>query len=104
MTLDEIAKGFNGRISFIILIFFFMMSVLVWRLWTVQIRSGTDHARVVEKQSMRKIRLIPPRGLIKTSDGVIIADNIPAYNVYIHIHELQKVNKEDGTLLQNSES
>ena len=90
MTIDQIFKGFTGRLVFLIFAMFLILSALVFRLWYEQVRLGPNHQKTISKQSIRRIRIPPVRGRLFSSDGKPLTDNVPVYDALFHIHELRQ--------------
>jgi len=64
--------------------------LLIIRLGSLQIESTNKYSKKIAIQSIRKIRVPATRGIILSSDGKIIADNIPSYNIVFHLAEMRK--------------
>ncbi len=62
-------------------IFFFLIVLL--RLWYLQIVRGSEFRVLSESNRTRVQDIIPPRGLIKDSHGLILVDNHPAYDLAV---------------------
>ncbi len=90
MLLDDVLRGFSARLFMVAFTILGLTGILVIRLYSVQIKGGKKHHEQISKQSIRRIRLPPTRGRIISGDGQLLADNVPRYNVYFHIHELRK--------------
>ncbi|MEA2013121.1 MAG: hypothetical protein U9O87_08625, partial [Verrucomicrobiota bacterium] len=90
INLDNIIKGYTGRLIILFGICLLGSFILVWRLWDVQIKNGPEYTKEVANQSIRKIRVSPVRGRISTSDNVIIADTEPQYNIVLHFSEMRQ--------------
>lgn len=59
------------------------MTVLVIRLWDLQIMRGQEMRRLSEQNRVRKIKIVAPRGIIFDRTGKVIADTRPSFNVYV---------------------
>src|ERR1041385_5239997 len=62
--------------------------ILVAGLWWVQIVSFRDYQAHLETQSLRTVRVPAPRGKILDRNGVVLADNQPAYNISLYFEDL----------------
>jgi penicillin-binding protein 2 len=49
--------------------------VLIFRLWALQVLSGTQHLRAAENNQLRTKRIEAPRGPIRDRDGRVLVDN-----------------------------
>ena len=56
-------------------------SVLIFKLWYEQIHLGERYRKSITRQSVRRVRLPGMRGRIFTSDYLLLADNVPGYNL-----------------------
>ena len=70
----------------IILVF---VSILIIRLALIQISDNNTYSKSINTQSIRRIRIPAIRGRIISSDGHIIADSIPSYNIVFHLTEMR---------------
>ncbi len=87
---DPISVGiFHKQLNKFILFVLIVFSVLVLRLWYLQILNGRSYR---ERSELNRIRLqdIPPfRGMIYDRNGKVIADNRPSYDLYIIPEDIQ---------------
>ncbi|MCP4179565.1 MAG: penicillin-binding protein 2 [bacterium] len=70
----------------IILVF---VSILIIRLAMIQIDNNKEYSKSINTQSIRRIRIPAIRGRIISSDGHVIADSIPSYNIVFHLTEMR---------------
>ena len=66
------------------------LGILLVGLWWVQIVSARDYQESLETQSFRTVRIPAVRGRILDSNGDVLAENRPTYNVSLYLEELQK--------------
>jgi penicillin-binding protein 2 len=59
------------------------MTVLLIRLWDLQIMRGSEMRQLSEQNRIRKIKIVAPRGIIYDRTGKVIADTRPSFNIYI---------------------
>ena len=93
MTEAETTENAGGRtilIRVMILAFLVMLmfSVLLIRLWKVQVLSGWEFDEKACRQYVRSIRLPALRGRIISSDGRLLAANQPSIEVRFHLSEM----------------
>ena len=85
-----------------ILIFGFILflgyMILLGSMWMVQIQDGEEHREQISRQSIRRIRVPSIRGRIYSSDGQIIAENRPLYDVVFHLGEMRQPGKRSRTV------
>ncbi len=63
------------RLKFVAALIWVVIICICVRLWFLQIVLGPQLAEASVRQQLRKIRTIPPRGIIEDRNGVIIATN-----------------------------
>lgn len=59
------------------------MTILIIRLWDLQIMRGPEMRQLSEQNRIRIKKIVAPRGIIYDRTGKIIADTRPSFNVYI---------------------
>lgn len=57
----------------------FLFLVFALRFWYLQIHRGDDFARKARENRLRQERIYAPRGLLRDRDGLLLAENRPAY-------------------------
>ena len=65
------------------LILIITMTVLLIRLWDLQIMRGSEMRKLSEQNRIRVKKVIAPRGIIYDRSGRVLADTRPSFNVYI---------------------
>ncbi len=74
------------------------VTFLAWRLWQVQVVEGSRYGEVQLAQSLRSVELPGLRGRILDRNGVVLADNRPAYAIVLYCEELQQPGKWENTV------
>jgi len=64
--------------------------LLIIRLGSLQVEGRSKYSKKIAIQSIRRVRIPASRGRLFSSDGKIIADNIPSYNIVFHLAEMRK--------------
>ncbi len=59
------------------------MTVLLIRLWDLQIMRGSEMQQLSEQNRIRVKKIVAPRGIIYDRNGKVIADTRPSFNIYI---------------------
>lgn len=80
---DEFFNFIKSRLIFPIIIFIIIGSVLVLRIFTLQIVQGEDYLKNYELKTMREKSIDGTRGNIYDRNGVLLAYNQLSYNVTI---------------------
>jgi penicillin-binding protein 2 len=71
------------------LIFFYVpviavTAILAVRLWQLQILSGAEYALQAEKNRIRTIQVVAPRGTITDRNGTPLVENRPSFNILLY--------------------
>ena len=75
------------------------LCLLAWRLWHVQVLDSPRYGAAQALQSIRRVQIPGLRGRILDRDGVILADNRPAYAIVIYCEELRQPGVWGNTIL-----
>jgi penicillin-binding protein 2 len=72
------------RINFFRLPVLLIFLILAARLWQLQIIHGSEYAMKAERNRVRAIELVAPRGTISDRDGVPLVENRPSFDVLLY--------------------
>ncbi len=87
------------RIWALMAIFLLGVTLLIWRLWNVQVRDSIRYGRAQSNQSLRLVEQPGLRGRIYDRNGILLADNRPAYAVAIYCEDIQQPGIWSNTIL-----
>lgn len=87
--------AFVIRVGVLALAAFLLFSVLVIRLWNMQVVGSSEYEYKDRKQSARRIRIPAMRGEIFGRDGTAIVRNRPSFNVLFHPGEMTTERSRD---------
>ena len=87
--------SFVIRVGLLAVIAFLLFSVLVIRLWNMQVIRSSEYEYKDRKQSARRIRIPAMRGEILGRDGTPIVRNRPSFNVLFHPGEMTTERSRD---------
>ncbi|MFN3681258.1 MAG: penicillin-binding protein 2 [Nitrospira sp.] len=59
------------------------------RLWHLQIKEGAYYRDLSENNRTRKVLMEPARGLIYDRHGVLLANNVPSFSLYVALEEIK---------------
>ena len=90
-----VIDAFVIRVGMLALIGFLLFSVLVIRLWNMQVIRSSEYEYKDRKQSARRIRIPAMRGEIFGRDGTAIVRNRPSFNVLFHPGEMTTERSRD---------
>ncbi|MBW2514621.1 MAG: penicillin-binding protein 2, partial [Deltaproteobacteria bacterium] len=77
------SEWFNKRIMGAILCVVVAFSILFMRLFYLQIMKGEEFLRLSENNSIRLESIVAPRGLIFDTEGKLLVDNRPSFDLRI---------------------
>lgn len=64
----------------------FAFSIILGRLWYIQVINGDTYFRASTENIIRNVETRPPRGKILDAHGTVLAENRPSYDVFVHPH------------------
>ncbi len=83
MTSRQDLREFDGRLRLLGVLFVIPFVVLAGRLWNLQVVHGEEYFGLANANFVREVELPPNRGLVFDSHGRVLAENRPAYDVYL---------------------
>jgi penicillin-binding protein 2 len=96
----RLTPGLALRIGILGAITLAVFGVLFFRLWALQVLSGTQYLRAAQNNQLRTIRVEAPRGAIVDREGRMLVDNKQATAVQIVPADLPRRGGERKRLLQ----
>src|ERR1043165_5154861 len=66
-----------------------VVALLALRLWHLQIREGPYYRDLSENNRTRSVVVEPARGLIYDRHGVLLANNVPSFTLYVSLEEVK---------------
>ena len=66
-----------------------VVALLALRLWHLQIREGPYYRDLSENNRTRSVILEPARGLIFDRNGVLLANNVPSFSLYVSLEDVK---------------
>ena len=90
-----VIDAFVIRVGLLAVVAFLLFSVLVIRLWNMQVIRASEYEYKDRKQSARRIRIPAMRGEIFGRDGTAIVRNRPSFNVLFHPGEMTTERSRD---------
>lgn len=67
----------------------FVVALLALRLWHLQIKEGPYYRDLSENNRTRLVLLEPVRGLIYDRHGVLLANNVPSFSLYVTLEDVK---------------
>ena len=68
-----------------------VVALLGLRLWHLQIREGPYYRDLSENNRMRSVIVEPARGLIYDRHGVLLANNVPSFTLYVSLEDVKDI-------------
>lgn len=81
------------RFLLLAVLFVIGFSILLWRLWNVQVLDSPRYGAAQSAQSFRYVEIPGLRGRIFDRNGEVLADNRPAYSVVLYCEELRSAGR-----------
>ncbi len=82
LTRSDVGE-FRRRFRWMALAVFLAFVVVLCRLFQLQVVSGSDYASIAHENIIRRATLSTTRGVVRDSQGKILASSRPSYNVHI---------------------
>src|SRR6266852_3245140 len=77
---EKVSPGRLTTVQYLILVIFL---VLGYGLWRLQVSGSDYYATQAEKNRVRKVPILAPRGRIVDREGRIIVDNYPSFTALV---------------------
>src|SRR2546428_12986595 len=84
---DEL-RELQGRLTILKVGLLLVVALLAIRLWHLQVREGQYYRDLSENNRTRSVILEPARGLIYDRNGVLLANNVPSFNLYVTLEDV----------------
>jgi penicillin-binding protein 2 len=65
-----------------------IVGLLVVRLWQLQVRDGVYYRNLSHDNRTRSVVLHPVRGLIYDRNGILLANSVPSFNLYVELGDV----------------
>lgn len=76
-------RPLSNKFKWCTLVLVITMTVLLIRLWDLQIMRGSELRKLSEQNRVRVKKILAPRGIIYDRTGKAIADTRPSFNIYL---------------------
>src|SRR5438105_11971967 len=85
---DELGE-LQRRLTILKIGLLLVVGLVTLRLWHLQIREGPYYRDLSQTNLTRSIVLEPARGLIYDRNGVLLANNVPSFSLYVSLEEVK---------------
>ena len=102
---SENLRRIQRRLIFLRLGVVVVLAILLIRMWYIQIVKGEEYAILSEQNRVRMVYLKPPRGLIYDRHHNLLANNIPSFNLYVVLDDVddrQRLQEDLSALIRVS--
>ncbi|MDH5428832.1 MAG: penicillin-binding transpeptidase domain-containing protein, partial [Nitrospirota bacterium] len=79
----------QSRLIFVKVGLLLIVVLLALRLWQLQIRDGMYYQELARDNRTRSIVLEPARGLLFDRNGELLANNVPSFQLYLSLEDIQ---------------
>jgi len=90
----------QGRLLLIKIVVLIIVGLLVVRLWQLQVRDGTYYRSLAHDNRTRSVSLHPVRGLIYDRNGILLANSVPSFNLYVQLSDVPDREALKGKLVE----
>jgi hypothetical protein len=88
-TQQEELREIQRRLTILKIALLAIVGLLALRLWDLQIRDGAYYRDLSENNRTRTVILEPARGLIYDRQGVLLANNVPSFGLYVTLEDVK---------------
>ena len=78
----------QGRLLLIRVVVLIIVGLLVVRLWQLQVRDGDYYRDLSRDNRTRSVVLHPVRGFIYDRNGILLANSVPSFNLYVELSDV----------------
>ena len=83
-------REYDSRLRLVLILFLIPISLLMGRLWHLQIIRGVEYEAEAEQNAIDEIPIQAYRGMIFDRTGEVLAENRPSYDVYVSPEPYQR--------------
>ncbi|MDE3035253.1 MAG: penicillin-binding protein 2 [Nitrospirota bacterium] len=88
-TQQEELREIQRRLTILKIALLAIVGLLALRLWHLQVRDGAYYRDLSENNRTRTVILEPARGLIYDRRGVLLANNVPSFGLYVTLEDVK---------------
>ena len=96
LKLESNKQIIRRRLNYVYIPISLLFLVLAVRLWQLQIIHGSDYAAKAERNRIRTIQLVAPRGTILDRNGSPLVENRPSYNLILYRESISNQKASDS--------
>lgn len=88
-TQQEELRELQRRLTILKVGLLLVVGLLAFRLWHLQIMEGPYYRSLSENNRTRSVLLEPARGLVYDRNGVLLANNVPSFSLYVTLEDVK---------------
>jgi penicillin-binding protein 2 len=89
-----------ARLRVLYAVMLLAFGVIAATLWRIQVARGEQYRESLARQSVRRVRVPGPRGLIHDRKGRPLAENQPDYGIAMYLEELRPRSRKQSTVTE----
>jgi len=89
LIVDQVRRNNDARLQAVAVVMLLGLGMLLVGLWYVQVVTAKRYQTNLENQTFRTVRIPAVRGKILDRNGLVLADNRPAYSLNLYLEELR---------------
>ncbi len=93
-------EKFTAKYKWCTLVLVLTMTVLLIRLWDLQIMRGSEMRKLSEQNRIRVKKIVAARGIIFDRTGKVLADTRPSFNIYLTPEDIKDFSQTVDGLAQ----
>jgi penicillin-binding protein 2 len=93
-------EKFSSKYKWCTLILVLTMTVLLIRLWDLQIMRGSEMRKLSEQNRIRVKKIVAARGIVYDRMGKVLADTRPSFNIYLTPEDIKDFSQTVDGLAQ----
>jgi penicillin-binding protein 2 len=86
------------RLTAVQYVVLFIFLLLAYGLWRLQVMHSDEYAQLAEKNRVRNVPILAPRGKILDREGRVIVDNYPSFSALLLRDSMRDLNADAGAI------
>ena len=82
-------RGLQQRIGYLRIFFIFLVAVILFKAWHMQIMKGKYYRELAENNRIRSVIVPPLRGIIYDRNGEVMAKNVASFNIGLVLADIK---------------
>ncbi|MEK6538549.1 MAG: hypothetical protein AABZ46_05435, partial [Nitrospirota bacterium] len=82
-------RGLQQRIGYLRIFFIFLVAIILFKAWHMQIMKGEYYRELAENNRIRSVIVPPLRGIIYDRNGEVMAKNVASFNIGLVLADIK---------------